>query len=75
MEILLYIALFILVNMIIYDKYVQRKHQLLINYPVIGRMRYFFEASKRTISDNILEMKNFMNQKIKLTGYTKQQMT
>ena len=44
MEIAIYIALFVLVNMIIYDKYVQRKHQLLINYPVIGRMRYFFEA-------------------------------
>jgi len=28
----------------IYDRYVQRKHQLLINYPIIGRMRYFFEA-------------------------------
>ena len=28
----------------IHDKYVQRKHQLLINYPIIGRMRYFFEA-------------------------------
>jgi len=44
MEIAIYIVLFILVNMIIYDKYIQRKHQLLINYPVIGRMRYFFEA-------------------------------
>lgn len=44
MEIALYLVLFILVNMIIYDKYIQRKHQLLINYPVIGRMRYFFEA-------------------------------
>ncbi|MCF6330578.1 MAG: FMN-binding glutamate synthase family protein [Sulfurimonas sp.] len=28
----------------IYDKFVQRKHALLINYPVIGRFRYFFEA-------------------------------
>lgn len=28
----------------IHDKYVQRRHQLLINYPIIGRMRYFFEA-------------------------------
>ena len=28
----------------IHDKYVQRKHQLLINYPIIGRMRFFFEA-------------------------------
>lgn len=28
----------------VYDRYVQRKHQLLINYPIIGRMRYLFEA-------------------------------
>lgn len=28
----------------VYDKYVQRKHALLINYPVIGRFRYVFEA-------------------------------
>ena len=36
--------LFIIANFIIYDKFVQRKHQLLINYPLIGRMRYLFEA-------------------------------
>lgn len=33
----------------IYDKYVQRKHQLLINYPVIGRLRYFFEALREPL--------------------------
>ena len=44
MEIALYIGLFIIVNMYIYDKFIQRKHQLLINYPIIGRLRYFFEA-------------------------------
>ena len=27
----------------IHDKYVQRKHQLLVNYPIIGRLRYLFE--------------------------------
>ncbi len=27
-----------------YDRFIQRKHQLLINYPLIGRFRYFFEA-------------------------------
>jgi len=37
-------ALIGLVMLFIYDKYVQRKHALLINYPVIGRLRYFFEA-------------------------------
>ena len=28
----------------IYDRFIQRKHQLLINYPFIGRFRYFFET-------------------------------
>ena len=36
------IILFILINIYIYDRFIQRKNQLLINYPVIGRMRYFF---------------------------------
>jgi glutamate synthase domain-containing protein 2 len=36
------LILLILVNIYIYDRFVQRTNQLLINYPVIGRMRYFF---------------------------------
>ncbi len=28
----------------LYDRFVQREHTLLINYPLIGRFRYFFEA-------------------------------
>ena len=27
---------------LIYDRYIQRENQLLINYPLIGRLRYFF---------------------------------
>ncbi|MDF1882132.1 FMN-binding glutamate synthase family protein [Sulfurimonas sp. MAG313] len=38
-----YISLFLLFNLFIYDRFIQRRHQLLINYPVIGRMRYVFE--------------------------------
>jgi glutamate synthase domain-containing protein 2 len=34
--------LLVLVNIFIYDRFVQRKNQLLINYPLIGRMRYLF---------------------------------
>jgi glutamate synthase domain-containing protein 2 len=34
----------VIVMLYIYDKYIQRKHALLINYPVIGRMRYVLEA-------------------------------
>ena len=33
-----------IVAIAIYDRFIQRKHQLLINYPFIGRFRYFFEA-------------------------------
>ncbi len=36
--------IFFFVNLYIYDRFVQRKHQLLINYPIIGRMRYLFET-------------------------------
>lgn len=44
------LALFIaLVGLYIHDRYVQRKHALLINYPVIGRMRYLFEALREPL--------------------------
>ncbi|WP_297440571.1 FMN-binding glutamate synthase family protein [Sulfurimonas sp.] len=33
----------------VYDKFVQRQHALLINYPVIGRMRYLFEALREPL--------------------------
>jgi len=36
------ILLIILINLFIYDRFVQRNNQVLINYPLIGRMRYFF---------------------------------
>jgi len=41
-----FLALFVIVSIIlfIYDKYIQRENQLLINYPLIGRMRYVFYA-------------------------------
>ena len=41
-----FFALFVIVSIIlfIYDKYIQRENQLLINYPLIGRMRYVFYA-------------------------------
>ena len=41
-KVLAILILLILVNIYIYDRFVQRTNQLLINYPVIGRMRYFF---------------------------------
>ncbi|WP_419767155.1 glutamate synthase-related protein [Arcobacter sp.] len=30
----------------IHDKYVQRKHQLLVNYPIIGRLRFVLEEAR-----------------------------
>lgn len=37
------------VILFVHDKYVQRKRALLINYPVIGRMRYVFEALREPL--------------------------
>ncbi len=40
----LFICLFILIfAWYIHDKYVQRKHQILVNYPIIGRLRFVFQ--------------------------------
>ena len=44
MAIIGYLILGLIIVGIVYDKYIQREHQLLINYPLIGRFRYFFEA-------------------------------
>ncbi len=40
---LLFIVLILLmIAIVVYDRFIQRKNQLLINYPLIGRMRYLF---------------------------------
>ncbi len=50
------LALFILlVFTFVYDKFIQRKHSLLINYPVIGRMRYLFEALREPLRQYFAE--------------------
>ena len=36
------LAIVVSIAIFIYDKFIQRHDQLLINYPLIGRMRYFF---------------------------------
>ena len=48
-EFFLLAAVIAVVMLFIYDKYIQRKHALLINYPVIGRMRYVFEALREPL--------------------------
>jgi len=42
LKILLVVILLVLVALAIYDRFIQRKNQLLINYPLIGRLRYLF---------------------------------
>ncbi len=39
----------------VYDKYVQRRHALLINYPVIGRFRYLFETLREPLRQYFAE--------------------
>ena len=41
-KLLITILLIVMILVAIYDRFIQRKNQLLINFPLIGRMRYFF---------------------------------
>ena len=58
-------AIFFLVNLYIYDKFVQRKRALLINYPVIGRMRYLFETLREPLRQYFAD-ENFYESKDKV---------
>jgi len=40
----LILLIFVIFLWFLYDRFVQRTHGLLINYPIIGRLRYFLEA-------------------------------
>lgn len=48
-------GVFLLIILFIYDRYIQRNHALLINYPVIGRFRYFFEALREPLRQYFAE--------------------
>ena len=48
-EIIVLLIFILLFMLFIHDKYIQRKRGLLINYPVIGRMRYLFEALREPL--------------------------
>nr|WP_321265684.1 FMN-binding glutamate synthase family protein [uncultured Sulfurimonas sp.] len=54
-EFFLLAALLVLIFLFIYDRYIQRKHALLINYPVIGRFRYLFEALREPLRQYFAE--------------------
>ena len=42
LKLLLLVLLIVLIGIAIYDRFIQRKNQLLINYPLVGRLRYLF---------------------------------
>ena len=44
-----------LIALYIYDRFIQRKHQLLISYPIIGRFRYLFEAAREPLRQYFAE--------------------
>ncbi|MCK5853668.1 MAG: FMN-binding glutamate synthase family protein, partial [Sulfurovaceae bacterium] len=44
LDIILFFFIFFMFLWYLYDRFVQRSHALVINYPIIGRMRYFLEA-------------------------------
>jgi len=48
-------ALLGLFALFIYDRYIQRKHSLLINYPVIGRGRYLLEMLREPMRQYFAE--------------------
>jgi len=54
-EVILVLLFIGLIFLFIYDRYVQRKHQLIINYPIIGRFRYFFEALREPLRQYFAE--------------------
>jgi len=43
----------------IYDRFIQRNHQLLINYPVIGRFRYLLELLREPLRQYFADEKFF----------------
>ncbi len=64
--IIIFICFFIFIfAWYIHDKYVQRKHQILVNYPIIGRLRFVFKSLESPL-DNISVMKKFYESMDKL---------
>jgi glutamate synthase domain-containing protein 2 len=46
LDALIVLFVVILIAWYVHDKYVQRDHQLLVNYPIIGRLRYVLEEAR-----------------------------
>jgi len=62
---LLSLFFILLVALFIYDRFIQRRHSLLVNYPVIGRFRYFFEALREPLRQYFAE-ENFYESRDKV---------
>ena len=45
-EVIALVFFIIILAWYVHDKYVQRDHQLLVNYPIIGRLRYVLEEAR-----------------------------
>ena len=45
-EVIILVFFIIILAWYVHDKYVQRDHQLLVNYPIIGRLRYVLEEAR-----------------------------
>ena len=65
LEFFILAGVLVLFSLFIYDKFVQRKRALLINYPVIGRMRYLFEALREPLRQYFAD-ENFYESKDKV---------
>jgi len=54
-EFFIFVIIIVSSLLYVYDRYVQRKHALLVNYPVIGRFRYLFEKLREPLRQYFAE--------------------
>jgi len=59
MEYILFFMFLGIFLLYIYDRFIQRNHQLLINYPVIGRFRYLLELLREPLRQYFADEKFF----------------
>ncbi|ASM38509.1 MAG: FMN-binding glutamate synthase family protein [Campylobacter sputorum] len=65
LQILFFVILLCIAILFVYDRYVQRKSALLINYPVIARFRYIFEILREPLRQYFAE-ENFYESRDKI---------
>jgi len=42
LKLFIIVLILVMISIVIYDRFIQRENQLLINYPLVGRLRYLF---------------------------------